>query len=137
MSDKRYVTAGDVMTPSPKMVHGLATVREAIDIMREHAISSVVVDKRYEGDEYGMLVVTDIASKVIGNDRSPERTNVYEIMTKPVICVDRGMDIKYACRMLANFRISRALVTDGSDVVGIVTLRDMVLRYLNPGNSAA
>ena len=136
MSDKDYVTAGEVMTPSPKMVHGLATVREAIDIMREHAISSVVVERRYEGDEYGLLVVTDIASKVIGNDRSPERTNVYEIMTKPVICVDKDMDIKYACRLLANFRISRALVTDGGDVVGIVTLRDMVLRYLDPENSA-
>ena len=136
MSARDYVTAGEVMTPSPKMVHGLATVREAIDIMREHAISSVVVEKRYEGDEYGLLVVTDIASKVIGNDRSPERTNVYEIMTKPVICVDKDMDIKYACRLLANFRISRALVTNGGDVVGIVTLRDMVLRYLTVGNSS-
>ena len=137
MSDKGFVTAGDVMTPSPKMVHGLATVREAIYIMREHAISSVVVEKRYDGDEYGLLVVTDIASKVIGNNRSPDRTNVYEIMTKPVICVDKGMDIKYACRMLANFRISRALVTEGGDVVGIVTLRDMVLRYLDSENSTA
>ena len=136
MSARDYVTAGEVMTPSPKMVHGLATVREAIDIMREHAISSVVVEKRYEGDEYGLLVVTDIASKVIGNDRSPERTNVYEIMTKPVICVDKDMDIKYACRLLANFGISRALVTNGGDVVGIVTLRDMVLRYLTVGNSS-
>ena len=35
MSARDYVTAGEVMTPSPKMVHGLATVREAIDIMRE------------------------------------------------------------------------------------------------------
>ena len=97
----------------------------------------MVVEKRYEGDEYGLLVVTDIASKVIGNNRSPERTNVYEIMTKPVICVDKDMDIKYACRMLANFRISRAFVTNGGYVVGIVILCDMVLRYLNPGNSTA
>ena len=131
MSSRGYVTAGEVMTPSPKMVHGLATVRDAIEIMREHVISSVVVEKRYEGDEYGLLVVADIATKVIAQDRSPERTNVYEIMTKPVICVDQAMDIKYACRLLAKFGISRALVTDGGEVVGIVTLRDMVLRYLS------
>ena len=87
MSTKGYVTAGEVMTLSPKMVHGLTTVQEAIEIMREHAISSVVVDRRYEGDEYGLLVVTDIATKLIAKDRSPERTNVYEIMTKPVISV--------------------------------------------------
>ena len=132
-----FVTTGEVMTPSPKMVHGLSTVQDAIEIMRDNVISSVVVEKRYEGDEYGLLVVADIASKVIGNDRSPERTNVYEIMTKPVICVDKDMDIKYACRLLSNFKISRALVTDGGDVVGIVTLRDMVLRYLSAKNGSA
>ncbi|MDH3662824.1 MAG: CBS domain-containing protein [Alphaproteobacteria bacterium] len=129
MSSNTYVTTGEVMTPSPKMVHGLSTVQEAIEIMRENVISSVVVERRYDGDEYGLLVVTDIANKVIARDRSPERTNVYEVMTKPVISVDRDMDIKYACRLLGNFGISRALVTDAGDVVGIVTLRDMVLRY--------
>ncbi len=137
MSRKGYVTAGEVMTPSPKMVHGLTTVQEAIEIMRVNVISSVVVDKRYEGDEYGLLVVTDIATKLIAKDRSPERTNVYEIMTKPVVCVDKDMNIKYACRLLAQFRISRALVTDGADLAGIVTLRDMVLRYSAPVDDLA
>ncbi len=130
MSGKDFVSAGEVMTPSPKTVHGLTTVQEAIEIMRENVISSVVVEKRYEGDEYGLLVVTDIATKLIAKDRSPERTNVYEVMTKPVLCIDKGMDIKYACRMLAHFGISRALVTDRGDLAGIVTLRDMVLRYM-------
>lgn len=137
MSTKDYVTAGEVMTPSPKMVHGLITVQEAIEIMRANMISSVVVDRRYEGDEYGLLVVTDIANKLIAKDRSPERTNVYEIMTKPVLCVDKGMDIKYVCRLLAHFSISRALVTDGGDLAGIVTLRDVVLRYMSVENGGA
>lgn len=137
MSKKDYVTAGEVMTPSPKMVHGLTTVQEAIEIMRENVISSVVVEKRYEGDEYGLLVVTDIANKLIAKDRSPERTNVYEIMTKPVVSVDKGMDIKYVCRLLAHFGISRALVTDGGDLAGIVTLRDVVLRYMGAGPEEA
>jgi len=137
MSTKGYVTTGEVMTPSPKMVHGLTTVQEAIEIMREHVISSVVVDRRYEGDEYGLLVVTDIATKLIAKDRSPRRTNVYEIMTKPVLCVDKDMDIKYASRLLAHFRISRALVTDSGDLAGIVTLRDMVLRYMAAENEGA
>ena len=46
MSSKDYVTTGEVMTPSPKMVHGLSTVQEAIEIMRENVISSVVVERR-------------------------------------------------------------------------------------------
>ena len=137
MSVKDYVMVGEVMTPSPKTVHGLTTVQEAIEIMRENMISSVVVEKRYEGDEYGLLVVTDIATKLIAKDKSPERTNVYELMTKPVLCIDRSMDIKYACRMLAHFGISRALVTDRGDLAGIVTLRDMVLRYMTVDHGGA
>jgi signal-transduction protein with cAMP-binding, CBS, and nucleotidyltransferase domain len=130
MSTKGYVSAGEVMTPSPKMIQRLATVSEAIDLMREHTISSLVIDRRDENDEYGLLVVTDIATKLIAQDRSPDRTNVYEIMSKPVLCVDRDMDIKYAIRLLARFGISRTLVTEGGSIVGIVTLRDMVLRYM-------
>ena len=130
MSAKDYITAGDVMTPSVQTIDGLASVQEAIDLMREHGISSLVIDRRHDGDEYGLLVVTDIATKLIAEDRSPERTNVYEIMSKPVLTVYRDMDIKYVIRLLARFGVSRALVTDHDALVGMVTLRDLVLRYM-------
>jgi CBS domain-containing protein len=133
MSAKDYVTADEVMTPSVQTIDGLASVQEAIDLMREHGISSLVIDRRHDGDEYGLLVVTDIATKLIGLDRSPERTNVYEIMSKPVLAVDRDMDIKYAIRLLARFGVSRALVTDHGTLVGMITLRDLVLRYMPRG----
>lgn len=128
MITRDYPTVGEVMSSSVKVIDGLATVQQAIELMREHQISSLVIDRRYEGDEYGLLVVADIANKVIANDRSPERTNVYEVMSKPVLTVDREMNIKYATRLLARFGVSRALVTSGSQLVGLITLRDLVLR---------
>ncbi len=130
MSTKNYVKVGDVMTRSVQSIDGLATVQEAIELMRTHGISSLVIDRRYDGDEYGLLVVNDIATKLIAHDRSPERTNVYEIMSKPVLTVDRDMDIKYAVRLLSHFGIARALVTENGALAGIITLRDLVLRYL-------
>ena len=128
MTARDYITVGTVMTTTVKWVDGLATVAQAIAIMKEHQISSLVIDRRHEGDEYGLLVVADIATKLIANDRSPARANVYEVMSKPVLTLDRNMDIKYATRLLSRFGISRALVTEQGTVVGIVTLRDMVLR---------
>jgi CBS domain-containing protein len=128
MNAKQNATVGEVMTSSVKLVDGLATVKQAIELMREHQISSLVIDKRHDDDEYGLLVVTDIATKLIGYDRSPDRTNVYEIMSKPVLTVNRQMSIKYAVRLLARFGVSRALVTFDNQLVGLVTLRDMVLR---------
>lgn len=133
MSETGFTRVREVMTPSPTVIDGLATVAEAIEVMRDKKISSLVIDRRHEGDEYGLLVVTDIAEKVVAEDRAPERTNVYEVMSKPVLTVDCEMDIKYAIRLLAKFGVSRALVTRDDTLAGIVTMRDMVLRYMAPG----
>ncbi|MFQ5985359.1 MAG: CBS domain-containing protein [Alphaproteobacteria bacterium] len=130
MNQKTYTSVSEVMTPSPRVIDGLATVREAITIMRENGIGSLVIDRRHEGDEYGLVVVADIAREVIGKNRTPERTNVYEIMSKPVVTVDAKMAVKYAIRLLARFGLSRCLVVESDRLVGIVTLRDLVLRYL-------
>ena len=127
MSETTGTKVRQVMRPSPKMVDGLATVQEAIEQMRREGVGSLVIDHRHEGDEYGLIVVADIAEKVIGRNRSPARINVYEIMTKPVLTLDAEMDIKYAVRLLCRFGLSRALVTEGGRLAGIVTLRHMVL----------
>jgi CBS domain-containing protein len=131
MNDKaqRYVRVREVMTPSPRVIDGLAKVSEAIELMREHHVSSLVIDRRHDGDEYGMVTVHDVAAKVIGQDRSKDRVNVYEIMSKPVLSVDIDMDIKYAIRIMSRFRLGRALVTKKGSMVGIVTLRDMAIRF--------
>jgi signal-transduction protein with cAMP-binding, CBS, and nucleotidyltransferase domain len=98
--------------------------------MREKNVSSLVVDKRDESDEYGILAVHDVAEQVIGKDRSPERVSVYEIMSKPVLSVDIAMNVKYAVRLLTRFRLTRALVLQDGKVAGFVTLRDLVLRSM-------
>jgi len=132
MNDTDAASVGSVMGEPPIAVDRLATVEHAIELMRQHQISSLIIDKKHEGDEYGLLVVTDIANKVIGADRSPERTSVYEIMSKPVLMVDIEMGLKYAIRLLDRFGVSRALVTERGKLVGMVTQRSMVLRFLGP-----
>lgn len=132
MNDRAAKTVRSVMASPPISVEGLASVAHAIDLMRRHYISSLIIDKRHDGDEYGLLTVTDIAHEIIGEDRPPERTSVYQIMSKPVVSLDIDMELKYAVRLLDRFGLSRALVTEKSEVVGMVTLRDMVLRHLEP-----
>jgi len=139
MNDKsrNFIRVREVMTPSPRVIDGLATVREAVGLMREHHVSSLVIERRHDGDEYGMVTVHDVAGKVIGQDRSQDRMNVYEIMSKPLLSVDLDMDIKYAIRILTRFQLSRALVTEKGSMVGIVTLRDMTIRYPDRAKRAA
>ncbi len=128
--EKPYLKVGDVMVASIRTIGRMATVKEAIEAMREYGVNSLAVERRDKTDEFGLLEVTDIAKEVIAKERPPERINVYEIMSKPVLTLPVEMNIKYAVRLLVKFGLSRALAVDGRRTpVGIVTMRDMVLRY--------
>ena len=125
-----YIKVSDVMIPKVITIDGMATAKEAIDTMQRTGIRSLVVERRDESDEFGLLVISDIAKKVMAADRAPERVNVYEIMSKPVLTLPADMNIKYAVRLLVQFDLSRALVVDdGRKPVGIVTVRDLVLKH--------
>ena len=130
MNEKTYTRVRELMRPSPGMIDGLATVQEALDMMRRENVGALVIDRRHDGDEYGIIVLSDIASKVIAENRAPERTNVYEVMSKPVVAVDCDMDIKYAIKLLSRFGLSRALVIEGGGLIGLVSLRQMVFRFI-------
>lgn len=131
MNEKTYIRVSDVMTTTIKTIDATATVHEAINTMREAGVSSLVAERRDASDEYGLVVVSDIAKHVVSENRSPERVNVYEIMTKPVLTVPADMNIRYAVRLLVQFGLSRALVVDVNRApVGIATLRDLVLRHV-------
>ena len=130
MNDRDEPKVGSVMGEPPIAVDRLATVAQAVELMRQRQISSLIIEKQHESDEYGLLVVADIAQKALCADRSLERTNVYEIMSKPILTVDIDMSLKYAIRMLDRFGVSRALVTERGKLVGMVTTRSMVLGLL-------
>jgi len=129
----------DVMTSLPVPIEGMSTVREALERMHEAGVRSLVVERRRPGDEYGIVVVSDIANKVIARNRSPDRVNVYEIMSKPVLTVNADMEVKYAIRLLSRFGLSRGVVIDNNKAVGFVTLMDMVMRFygLEPAHATA
>jgi len=120
----------DVMKSSYDIVNGLATVAEALQQMKHTETKCVIVDKRDDNDEYGIVMLSDIATQVLGKDRSPQRVNIYEIMAKPVVTVHPEMDIRYCARLFERFGISRAPVVKNRQIVGIVSHTDMVLRGL-------
>jgi CBS domain-containing protein len=112
------------------MVDGMTTVADALSTMKHVETKTLLIDKRHDDDEYGMLLISDIARKVLALDRSPERVNVYEVMVKPVVTVDPDMDIRYCARLFDRFGLSRCPVVNGREVVGIISFTDMVLRGL-------
>lgn len=87
----------------------------------------LIVNKRNDNDEYGMITSGDIARHVLARDRAPDRVNVYEIMSKPVISVHPDMDIRYCSRLFANYNLVRAPVLENNKVIGMVSPNSLVL----------
>jgi len=131
MSNKEIIRVSEVMKDQFDLVDGITTVRDALDQMKHYANKSLVVDKRDENDEYGLVLLADIARQVLAKDRAPERVNIYEIMSKPVITVHAGMDIRYCARLFDKFGLSRAPVVEHGKLVGIVSYTDMVLKGMS------
>ncbi|MDH3614180.1 MAG: CBS domain-containing protein [Gammaproteobacteria bacterium] len=130
MSNPEWVAVRKVMRTEVTHVDGRTNVFEALRIMKRVQATSLIVDKRHEHDEIGMLLFSDIAKQVIAKDRAPERVNVFEIMSKPVITVRPDMDIRYCARLFDRFGISHAPVVDHDDVIGIVSYYLLVLQGL-------
>jgi len=125
---KKTIRVSDVMKKNFDIIDGMTTISDALNKMKYIETKTLIVDKRDENDEYGVVLISDIAKQVLAKDRSPDRVNVYEVMAKPVISVDPNMDIRYCARLFENFGLSRAPVIENGKMVGIVSFTDMVLR---------
>jgi CBS domain-containing protein len=122
----------DVMKPNFDMVDGMDTVAQALERMLHVDTKSLIVRKRHDDDEFGMVLISDIARQVLAKDRAPERVNIYEIMSKPLLNVTPTMDIRYCARLFDRFDLSRAPVVEQGEVIGIVSLTDLVVKGLMP-----
>jgi CBS domain-containing protein len=130
MSERKTVRVRDVMKLHFDTIDSMALVHDALLKMRHVENKCLIVPKRDENDEIGVLLVSDIARLVLAKDRSPQRVNVYEVMAKPVVSVHPDMDIRHCAKLFARFDLSRAPVVEDGEVVGIVSFTDLVMKGL-------
>jgi CBS domain-containing protein len=131
VSEKSVIYVKDVMKEQYDMVESIATVRQALEVMRFVETKCLIVNKGHEKDEYGIVMISDIATKVLAANRSPDRVSIYEVMSKPAITVHPDMDIRYASTLFGQFGLSRAPVVDrNGKVIGIISHTDMVMKGL-------
>lgn len=130
MSDKEPIRVKDVMTDKYELVDGLLMVDQALVKIKASGVAVLIVDRRDSNDEYGIALLSDIAREVLAVDRSPERVNIYEVMSKPVVSVDPNMDIRYCARLFHSLGFSYAPVIGNGELLGIVGYADMLLSGL-------
>jgi len=127
---ENIIRVRDVMKSEVDIVDGMLTVTDALKSMKYPDTRTLIVDKRYPDDEYGVVMFRDMAKRVLARDQSPNRVNIYEIMSKPVISVHPDMDIRYCTRLFDRFGLSRAPVLEDQKIIGLVSYTDIVLKGL-------
>jgi signal-transduction protein with cAMP-binding, CBS, and nucleotidyltransferase domain len=95
--------------------------------MKEKKLRSLIVERRYEEDAYGIVTETDIVYKVTAFGKDPKKVRVYEIMTKPCIVINPDLAIEYVARLFANTGIRRAPVIEGK-LLGIISVTDILTK---------
>jgi len=127
----KFVQVKDVMTTDNyQFADGMMTVAEGIKLAKEHNVTALIINKRNAQDEYGLVMLADIAKEVLAKDRSPDRVNLYEIMAKPLMSVLPEMDVRYCARLFERFSIHLAPVVENKEVIGMVDYTNMVFSQI-------
>ena len=129
---KPIVRVREVMKADVDIVDGMETVSDALAKMEYPETRTIIVNKRHDDDEYGVVMFRDIAKRVLAPDLNPHRINIYEIMSKPVVSVDPEMDVRYCTKLFDRFGLSRAPVIEDGKIIGLVSYTDIVLKGVMP-----
>ncbi|MFC1743243.1 CBS domain-containing protein [Candidatus Riflebacteria bacterium] len=121
--------AKDIMSTEVVTIEGSATVAEAIAKMKETGLRDLIVDRRDEGDAYGILTETDVVYKVFSQRKDPREVKVHQVMGKPCVVVNPDLAVEYVARLFANMRIRRAPVIKGK-LLGVISITDIVRKAL-------
>jgi CBS domain-containing protein len=118
----------NIMTPSEKLikVSPMATVREALQLMKDNGVRSVIVDKTGTSGAYGLVTFKNILQSIVAEDGDIDLLNVYDIAAIPAISISAKLDVKYAAKMMVSKSIKRLLVTDNNELYGILTMTDII-----------
>jgi CBS domain-containing protein len=120
-------TVSDILRSKGTIVFSVKptdTVLDALGVMAEHDIGSVVVQ---DGDKLvGILTERDYARKVVLAGRSSKDSQIKDIMTTHVICVTPDRSIEECMGLMTDKHCRHLPVLDKKQVVGVVSIGDLV-----------
>lgn len=104
-------------------VEEAVSVKKAVEIMNKHEIGCLIVTKR--GKPIGIVTERDMLTRVLAELRSPDKTKIAEIMSRPLIVADPQMDLEEAARLMFKMKVKKLPVISNGKLVGLVTLTDI------------
>ena len=119
-------TVEDMMVAEVVTISPMAKLREAMELMRDRNIKSLVVERRSGSDAWGMLTYTMLLRTIVHEEGDIDLINVYDIAAKPALSVPRQLDIRQAVSMMLQIGVKRLIVTSNNELEGILTMNDII-----------
>ncbi|MFQ5673435.1 MAG: cyclic nucleotide-binding/CBS domain-containing protein [Nitrospinales bacterium] len=118
---------GDYMSSPVLNIDAESSVQEAGQYMRANGVGSLLVNDF--GEFVGMITETDLTRRVIAKGLNPETTKVADVMTKPVLSMDRYLPVDQANEFMCKHKIRHLAVTEEDKIVGIISVKNLVSYY--------
>ncbi|MGB7085311.1 MAG: CBS domain-containing protein [Phormidesmis sp.] len=122
------LTVADIMTAEVFTVRSSATIAQTIALMQKNQVRSLVVERDFQGGIYGIITERDIVYRVTAAAKDPISVRVGEIMQKPCISVEPHLSLPAVAQQLAEAGIQRAPVIENDQLVGIISITDIVMK---------
>lgn len=125
-----YKSAKDIVSDKLFYIDGLASIKDAILLMKEKEVQALIIQKRNEADANGIITMTDIVREVIIKNKTLDEVSVYEVMSKPVMSIPAHLNIKYVPRLLFNAKVRMAPVEENGKYIGLIDYKQILFNSL-------
>ncbi|AMQ88706.1 MULTISPECIES: CBS domain-containing protein [Marinobacter] len=116
----------EVMVTDVVCVSPFAKLREALSLMKKHNVKSLVVEKQHPNDAYGLITYTNVLKTVVAEEGDIDLLNVYDACAKPAISVGKSLAVRQVASLMTEHRVKRILVLEDNDLLGFVTMDDIM-----------
>ena len=120
-------TVAKIMSKQPKTVGPGVSIVSAAKKMRTARVGSLFVKKGKK--LVGIVTDTDIVRRAVSTNKSLGKMTVEKIMTTPICTIEGSQPVDDAQDMMADLGVRHLGVTQAGEIVGVVSVRDLLLFY--------
>ena len=129
-NESQLEEVGDYMVSPVLFIDADSFVQEAAQLMQSKLVGSLFV--KNHGKFVGIITENDLSRKVVASNKNPEITKVAEIMTTPIVTMDCLEHVGKANQLMAQKKIRHLGVTKNDEIIGVLSVKDLVSFYANP-----
>ena len=118
--------AEEFMTTKIELVDADGTVYDAVEKMVDRRIRALMVKFDDKDSNGGVITARDIVFKVLAKGLNPRDIKVSEIASRPLVCIDKHMNIMEVASIMQEKNVARVFVRDGQEIIGVVALLDLM-----------